>query len=181
MLLNRTRLKNMPRSSHERDQYERRAHMAVSYTLPHRPLALISQYLGATYWQDRARLTWLNAHLDLAQSDWFDRWETAARWSSWYARHPELSLNHCIVHPSGWEATLPRRLRRIRESSALLDRAAALFDDIARRPADEQSAMLRAYRGQWSAWRSEANRLRPRVHWASREDRNVTGERAPRA
>lgn len=142
--------------------------------LPRRALRLIRQHLGPSYWRDRARLTWLNVHLDLVQSDWFDRWDTAARWAAWYARHPELSRPTTTM-PSEtpgetpgetrWETTLPPRLRRIRARTTLLDRDLAHFAEVARLPPEEQSARLRAYRAQAHGWRSEASRLRTRVHW----------------
>lgn len=149
------------------DHVARRAHPG-GIRLPCRASQLVQQFLGSTYWSDRARLTWLNAHLDLVHSQWFNGWLDASRWSSWYARHPELTGGATTqMREDPWKPpwkTLPPRFRRGEEVS-LLRPDFDHFKYIASQSLEGQRALLRSYRQQQCGWMSEANALRTRVHW----------------
>ena len=133
--------------------------------LPPRARSLVVACLGPTYWCDRARLTWLHAHLDLVTSDWFLAWCTTTRWAAWRARHPELGAStDTTAVPTAlprWTA-LPARLRAVLPTTLADARcalgAAATADVV------ERAAHLEAYAAQRTGWAAEAAALRRSVH-----------------
>ena len=103
---------------------------------------------------ERARLTWLNVHIDFVQSDYFEGMRTMTRWVDWRARN-SLAKPKPPSFPARLRDVLPTTLadaqHLVRETT--VDATVCATD-------------LETYAAQLPAWKVEAEKLRFSVHGA---------------
>ena len=125
-------------------------------------MTIINSYLGNEYWKNRKRLTWLNIHIDLINSDWFLSWYTLCRWASWRERHPEVTYNNSKIHELNWRS-LPKRF--LPYISLDLKDLKEYLNDINNESNEIRMVKLNNYIYPRFQWIDEAKCLRNLVHF----------------